>query len=262
MNQLHPSIASLLGSFAAELQAELSPGSSKSKAQAASEGSRPRVPSDLIWWSWNLSIDSASRILAGASLEAWQLIGGVEGASPEEIKDACLARFTPALERTARTRFGSEVTCSPLDNTDAPPADWNSTTFTLTDESGSNLSIYLGVNPDLEMALGAGEVRASAAGPAGKAPSSADILMHVEMPVSISLGRTKMRMKELLNLTNGSVVELDQELADEVEIRVSNCVLAYGEVVAVDGNYAVRVLRMAPSRNGADLRGVLPERVA
>ena len=43
-------------------------------------------------------------------------------------------------------------------------------------------------------------------------------------------------------------------LDDEVEIRVNNCVIAYGEVVAVDGNYAVRILRMAPARNTPDLR--------
>jgi flagellar motor switch protein FliN/FliY len=262
MNQLHPSIASLLGSFAAELQAELSPGSVKGKPAESSDGASRRVPADLAWWSWSLSIDSASRIVAGAPLEAWQRICGLEEALPEELKDACLVRLTPALERTARTRFGSEVSCSAIENTEAPPEDWKSTPFTITDESGSKHLVYFGVNPDLELALGASEVQAGTTGPPEKATSSADILMHVEMPVSISLGRTKMRMKELLNLTNGSVVELDQELADEVEIRVSNCVLAYGEVVAVDGNYAVRVLRMAPSRNGADLRGELPERVA
>ena len=70
-----------------------------------------------------------------------------------------------------------------------------------------------------------------------------------------------MRLKDLLNLSNGSVVELDQMLDEEVEVRVNNCVIAYGEVVAVDGNYAVRILRMAPPQN-ADLRQELPEKAA
>jgi flagellar motor switch protein FliN/FliY len=86
--------------------------------------------------------------------------------------------------------------------------------------------------------------------------------MHVEMPVSIVLGRTKMRLKDLLKLTNGSVVELDQMLDDEVEVRVNNCVIAYGEVVAVDGNYAVRLLRMAAAQNTPNLRRALPEKAA
>jgi flagellar motor switch protein FliN/FliY len=52
-------------------------------------------------------------------------------------------------------------------------------------------------------------------------------------------------MKDLLALASGSIVDLDQQLSDDVEIRVNNCVIAHGEVVAVDGNYGVRILRMA-----------------
>ena len=97
-------------------------------------------------------------------------------------------------------------------------------------------------------------------GSAGR--NSADILMDVAMPVTIILGCTTMRLKDLLKLTDGSVVELDQMLDEEVEVRVNNCVIAYGEVVAVDGNYAVRILRMAAARNTPDLRGALPEKAA
>ena len=74
--------------------------------------------------------------------------------------------------------------------------------------------------------------------------NSMDLLMQVEVPVSVSLGRTKMRMKDLLGLAHGSVVELDEYVGDEVEILVNKRVLAHGEVVAVDGNYGVRITRM------------------
>ncbi len=117
---------------------------------------------------------------------------------------------------------------------------------------------HFSVSPDLEAALGASaheEAQQIVESPASAGANLAEILMDVTMPVSVSLGRTKMYMKDLLHLTNGSIVELDQDLGDEVEIRVNNCVLAYGEVVAVDGNYAVRILRMAPGRNTPDLRG-------
>ena len=79
---------------------------------------------------------------------------------------------------------------------------------------------------------------------AAPARHTADVLMGVEVPVSVSLGRTTMRVKDLLGLTQGSVVELDQYVGDEVEILVNKCTLAYGEVVAVDGNYGVRITRM------------------
>jgi flagellar motor switch protein FliN len=90
---------------------------------------------------------------------------------------------------------------------------------------------------------------------------SMGILMQVEVPLSVSLGRTRMRLKELMGLAQGSVVELDQRVGDEVEIRVNNCLIAYGEVVGVDGNYAVRVLRMVASGSPAASRAFesLPE---
>jgi flagellar motor switch protein FliN len=93
------------------------------------------------------------------------------------------------------------------------------------------------------------------------ARNSMEILMQVEVPLSVSLGRTKMRMKDLLSLTQGSVVELDQHVGDEVEIRVNNCLIARGEVVGVDGNYGIRILRMA-NANGLQAAGglgALPE---
>jgi flagellar motor switch protein FliN/FliY len=80
--------------------------------------------------------------------------------------------------------------------------------------------------------------------------------MNVEIPVSVSLGRKQMRMKDLLGLTHGSIVELDQELGDDVEIRVNNSVIARGEVVAVDGNYAVRILKMVSNDSGTGLRRI------
>jgi len=66
----------------------------------------------------------------------------------------------------------------------------------------------------------------------------------VQVPVSVTFGATQIRMKDLLNLTTGSVVELDQALHDNVEVRVNDRVIARGEVVAVDGNYGVRVLEL------------------
>ena len=74
-----------------------------------------------------------------------------------------------------------------------------------------------------------------------------DVLMQVEVPLSVSLGRTTMRMKDLLSLTHGSVVELNEYVGDEVEILVNKRVLAHGEVVAVDGYYGVRITRMGGS---------------
>ena len=137
--------------------------------------------------------------------------------------------------------------------------------LTVTRDAGAAVTIYFCVSADMETALGASandEPKQDLASPVTGGLNLNDVLMDVTMPVSVSLGRTKMYMKDLLHLTNGSIVELDQDLGDEVEIRVNNCVLAYGEVVAVDGNYAVRILRMAPGRNTPDLRAAARGRAA
>jgi len=162
------------------------------------------------------------------------------------------------VEQTARSRFGAEVTCLEAERSGAPAAEWTSLLLTIMREAEAEVAIHFSVSPDLEAALGVsqGDEKEKVGEPLANAGANlAEILMDVTMPVSVSLGRTKMYMKHLLHLTNGSIVELDQDLGDEVEIRVNNCVLAYGEVVAVDGNYAVRILRMAPGRNTPELRG-------
>jgi flagellar motor switch protein FliN/FliY len=202
-------------------------------------------------------------------MAAWREICGLDPEVTASDFDAgSLAILTRAIQEAARSRFGSEVTCAVAERSEEPPPGCTSVHFTIKPALGGEMSIDLSLSPDLEAALGGsastqGESETGDSRPLPAAPrNSADILMHVEMPVTIVLGRTKMRLKDLLKLTNGSVVELDQMLDDEVEVRVNNCVIAYGEVVAVNSNYAVRILRMAPPRNTPNLRGRWPEKAA
>ena len=255
MTQINPSIQSLLDVFAKALQAQLSQGHTGNTTVSPSD-SAEKALSDFIWWSCGLSFDPSNRILLGASPETWETLFDA---------DELAAKITPLIEQTARSRFGSEVTCVKAERADAPAAEWTSLPLTITRDAGAAVALFFSVSPDLETALGASASEGAeqdTASPAKGGLNLADVLMDVTMPVSVSLGRTKMYMKDLLHLTNGSIVELDQDLGDEVEIRVNNCVLAYGEVVAVDGNYAVRILRMAPGRNTPDLRGAARGRAA
>ena len=66
-------------------------------------------------------------------------------------------------------------------------------------------------------------------------------LLEVQLPVCISFGQAKMQLKDVLKLTTGTVVELNRQPEDPVDIIVNDCVIARGEVVVVDGNYAVRI---------------------
>ncbi len=68
-----------------------------------------------------------------------------------------------------------------------------------------------------------------------------DLLLDVEVPVSVSFGKARMPLQQVLKWTTGSIVELETAVNEPVELVVNNCVIARGEVVVVDGNYGVRV---------------------
>jgi flagellar motor switch protein FliN/FliY len=75
----------------------------------------------------------------------------------------------------------------------------------------------------------------------GDVPPTMDLLLDVELPVSVSFGKTEIAMKDVLKLTTGSIVELNRGVNEPVEVLVNHCLIARGEVVVVEGNYGVRI---------------------
>jgi flagellar motor switch protein FliN/FliY len=63
----------------------------------------------------------------------------------------------------------------------------------------------------------------------------------VHLPVSISFGTAQLALRDVLKLSSGSVVELNRQPEEPVDVIVNDQVIARGEVVVVDGNYAVRI---------------------
>jgi flagellar motor switch protein FliN/FliY len=84
----------------------------------------------------------------------------------------------------------------------------------------------------------------AAAEPGGQPPTSSrtfNLLLGVELPVSVSFGHVQLPLKDVLKLTAGSIIELNRQVDELVEVIVNNCVVARGEVVVVEGNYGVRI---------------------
>ncbi len=82
------------------------------------------------------------------------------------------------------------------------------------------------------------------AGPGTAGNWNIELLLDVELPVSVSFGHSEMALKDVLKLGAGSVVELDKSVNDPVSIIVNHKPIAKGEVVMVDGNYGVRILEV------------------
>lgn len=68
-----------------------------------------------------------------------------------------------------------------------------------------------------------------------------DLLRDVEVPVSIRIGSTRMFLKDIVSLSPGNIVELDEYAEDPVIVLVNNKPIAKGEVVIVDGYFGVRI---------------------
>lgn len=71
--------------------------------------------------------------------------------------------------------------------------------------------------------------------------SNINLIMDVPLQVTVELGRTRKLIREILDLTPGSVVELDKLAGEPVDILVNGKLIAKGEVVVIDENFGVRV---------------------
>ncbi|MGP7817495.1 flagellar motor switch phosphatase FliY [Niallia sp. 01092] len=68
-----------------------------------------------------------------------------------------------------------------------------------------------------------------------------NMLLDIPLQVTVELGRTKRSVKEILELSSGSIIELDKLAGEPVDILVNNRLVAQGEVVVIDENFGVRV---------------------
>lgn len=72
-------------------------------------------------------------------------------------------------------------------------------------------------------------------------PTNIDILMDVGLKISVELGRTVKKIKDILDFSVGTVIELDKLAGEPVDILVNGKMLAKGEVVVIDENFGVRI---------------------
>ena len=72
-----------------------------------------------------------------------------------------------------------------------------------------------------------------------------DLLAGVSLRVSVEVGSASLKLAELLNVAEGSILELDRQADDLLDILANGTLIARGEVVVVDGRYGVRVAEVA-----------------
>lgn len=223
--------------------------------------------SGLLWWQQPFSCDPEAPVWLGAAPEAWSGIGklvldaaGLENAPESEIQSTFLEIVRQSMSSLAGDigqRTGSQVSCE--NGIESAPTNSGQIAFRIDIElPAQNLELILAFGEGLSQKLAGGEMRAieaaetHASGPLPRDGSmgsrTLELLLDVEMPISVSFGCATIKLQDALKLITGSMIELDRGLDDPVELLVNNCVIARGEVVVVEGNYGVRITEIVTQK--------------
>lgn len=249
---------------------ELMTGEAPQVAWTTSE--TPTSAEPLAWWGQSFNLRPGAALWIGAPETSWRRIGehvlGAAGISPsgdDEIKNTyqeILGQAVASVARSLGTRLNREVVCEETGEQPPPDDVPVQALVDLTLGESAKLSLWMAFSPELLRALESPADTPSTEQPESKAetaetapalpepaprpslPAGArtlDLLLEVEMPVSVSFGRTQLPLRDLLKLTTGSIIELNRTVNEPVEVIVNNCVIARGEVVVVEGNYGIRI---------------------
>ncbi len=76
---------------------------------------------------------------------------------------------------------------------------------------------------------------------------NSDVLQNIPVTISVEVGRTSLKIRDLMRLTQGSVVELDRIAGEPLDLLVNDTLVAQGEVVLVNERYGVRLTQVIPA---------------
>ncbi|MFM1886352.1 MAG: hypothetical protein RL026_1509 [Pseudomonadota bacterium] len=91
----------------------------------------------------------------------------------------------------------------------------------------------------------------SNAGPPQAEARGSDVILDINVTLSLEVGRTAMNIRQLLQLNAGTVIELDRPAGDPLDVYVNGRLVAHGEVVMVNEHYGVRFTEAV---SGSDAR--------
>jgi len=76
-----------------------------------------------------------------------------------------------------------------------------------------------------------------------------DLLMDMELPITVRIGSTEMKLIDIMKIGIGSIIELEKMVDDPVEVLVNDKLVALGEVVVLDNNFAIRIIEVESREN-------------
>lgn len=230
----------------------------RTKSLASSE------TADLLWWKQTFAGTGEFAVWIGAKEATWSALGGAPGGISLEDAQATYLEIIGQAQHGAATVVSvglpKPVRCQEGQISDAPKLDGCLYALVgLTLASGELPAITIAVEPAIAVVLGGDTQEASSPKPvrpeARAMSPMLERLMDLELPLSVALGRAQMPIREVLKVTSGSLIELDQNVGDRVELIVHGTVVARGEVVSIKGNYGVRIKEIISRQDRMSLCG-------
>ena len=241
------------------------------KMQASPVDQPPQT--GVLWWEQPFDCSPKSPIWIGAPEATWSQLGkliltaaGVDSAPPSELQSTYLEIIRQSVGSLAQDigdRIGIPVAAAGGSES-APSALERHTLEIETALPGVAGQFYLVIAKDLcafvssrnskpvEALVVAPEPRVAVENTEDQALAmgsrTLELLMDVELPVSVSFGRASLKLQDAMKLITGSLIELDRGVTDPVELLVNNCVIARGEVVVIEGNYGVRIIEIVSQK--------------
>ena len=80
--------------------------------------------------------------------------------------------------------------------------------------------------------------------PGATAPANLDLILDIDLPLTVRFGETELSLHSLTRLAAGSIIDLGRSPDDPVDVLVNGRLIARGEVVVVAGNYGVRIVEV------------------
>jgi flagellar motor switch protein FliN/FliY len=75
-----------------------------------------------------------------------------------------------------------------------------------------------------------------------------DVVLDVKVNLTARLGTCELPMREIVDLAPGTVLQLDRQAKDPIELLVNNKVIAYGEVVVVDDKFGIKITSLVDNQ--------------
>jgi flagellar motor switch protein FliN/FliY len=180
--------------------------------------------------------------------EATQLLSEKRRASPKVIRDNWLALMEGMVKVLPKRAADAGMFAFSVESHQEiePPAEGVQIGhIELREAEGRRATLYVLANEELVDSLHVAEWSASrqAINSGNQGPRDPKLGRVIDVPLAVTLrfGQRQMRLREVLELSTGTLVELDRQVEEPVDLMLGERVIARGEVVIVDGNYGLRV---------------------